>query len=264
LSTSRLELSDRAALVTGGASGIGKAIAEALAAGGAAVAVSDVREDAAKTAAQNIAAAGGRTLPIAMDVRRVADVRAGIDATVAAFGRLDILVNNAGLQYVAPVHEYPDDKWDELIAVMVTGTFLCTKYALPHMMKNRWGRIVNLGSIHGLIASPFKSAYTAAKHAVVGFTKAVALEVAECGITANAICPTYARTPLVANQIAALAAEHHYTEQEVVEKIMLAPAAVKRILAPAEIAALAMFLCGETAGAITGAAYAIDGGWTAR
>jgi 3-hydroxybutyrate dehydrogenase len=251
-------------LITGAAGGIGRAIAEALAARGAAVAVGDVREADARAAADAIAALGGRAIAVGMDVRRVEDVRAGISAAVGHLGRLDILVNSAGLQYVAPVQEYPEEKWDELMGVMVTGTFLCTKYALPHMMRERWGRVVNLSSIHGLIASPFKSAYTAAKHAVIGFTKGVALEVAEHGVTVNAICPTYTRTPLVMNQIASLASEHGLTESEVVETIMLAPAAVKRMLSPQEVAALAVFLCGDAAGAITGAAYTIDGGWTAR
>jgi 3-hydroxybutyrate dehydrogenase len=258
------DLHGRAAIVTGAGSGIGRAIAETLARSGAAVCVSDVNERGAQETAAQIERGGGRAVVSRADVRDRDQVRRMVDETVRALGRLDILVNNAGLQHIAPVHEFPEEKWDLLIGVMLTGTFLCTKYSLPHMMANRWGRIVNVSSIHGLAAAPFKSAYVSAKHGIIGFTRAVALEAAEHGITANAICPTYTRTPLVTGQIAEQARVHRLSEQEVVEKIMLAPAAIKRLLEPEEVATLVLYLCSEAASAVTGAVYALDAGWTAR
>jgi len=252
----------KVAIVTGAASGIGHAIARGLAASGAAVCIADVNETAAREAAAELGREG-RTLAVRTDVRNADQVRRMIDETVHGFGRLDILVNNAGLQHIAPVHEFPEDKWDLLIGVMLTGTFLCTKYSLPRMMANRWGRIVNISSIHGLVASPFKSAYVSAKHGIIGLTRTVALEAAEHGITANAICPAYVRTPLVEGQISEQARVHAISEREVVERIMLAPAAIKRLLEPDEVAGLALYLCSEAAGGITGAAYPIDAGWTA-
>jgi 3-hydroxybutyrate dehydrogenase len=254
----------KTAVVTGGGSGIGRATALALAAGGAAVCVVDLRPDAARAVASEIERAGGRAIVAAGDVSRTEDVRRFIGEAVRALGRLDILVNNAGLQYIAPVHEYPEEQWHRLIGVMLTGTFLCTKYALPHMMANRWGRVVSLASIHGLVASPFKSAYTAAKHGIVGFTKVLALEVAEYGITANAICPGYVRTPLVEGQIGDQAKVHGIPPQQVVEKIMLEPAAIKRLLEPEEIAGAIRYLCSDLGAGITGTAFVIDQGWTAR
>ena len=147
---------------------------------------------------------------------------------------------------------------------MLTGTFLCTRAALPYMMTKRWGRVVNMSSIHGLVASPFKSAYISAKHGIIGFTRSLALEVAEHGISANAVCPGYVRTPLVEGQIADQARVHGIPAQQVVETIMLAPSALKRLLEPEEVASLVLYLCSEAAAGITGAAYSIDGGWTAR
>jgi 3-hydroxybutyrate dehydrogenase len=260
----RWNLEGRAAIVTGAGSGIGRSVAQTLAAAGAAVCVCDLNERTAGEVAQSIERAGGRAVAVGADVSRRESAVAIAEVTVRAFGRLDILVNNAGLQFIAPVHEFPEDKWDLLIGVMLKGTFLCTKYALPQMMRAGWGRVVNVASIHGLVASPFKSAYIAAKHGVLGFTKTLALEVAEHGITANAVCPAYVRTPLVEGQIAEQSRVHGLPEQEVVEKIMLQPAAIKRLLEPDEVASLVWFLCSEMAGGITGASYPIDAGWTAR
>jgi 3-hydroxybutyrate dehydrogenase len=257
------DLHGKVAIVTGAASGIGRAIARGLSASGAAVCIADVNETAAREAAAELGREGGRALAVRTDVRDADQVRRMVDETVRGFGRLDILVNNAGLQYIAPVHEFPEDKWDLLIGVMLTGTFLCTKYSLPPMMANRWGRIVNISSIHGLVASPFKSAYVSAKHGIIGLTRTVAVETGEHGITANAICPAYVRTPLVEGQISEQARVHAISERDVVEQIMLAPAAIKRLLEPDEVAALALYLCSEAAGGITGAAYPIDAGWTA-
>ena len=259
-----LSVAGKAAVVTGAGSGIGRATALALAAGGASLCVVDLRPDAARAVAGEIERAGGRAITADGDVSKSEDVQRFIGEAVRGLGRLDILVNNAGLQYIAAIHEYPEEKWNLLISVMLTGTFLCTKYALPHMMKNRWGRIVNLASIHGVVASPFKSAYTAAKHGIVGFTRCLALEVGEHGITANAICPAYVRTPLVEGQIADQAKVHGLSPQQVVEKIMLEPAAIKRLLEPEEIAGAIRYLCSDLAGGITGTAFLVDEGWTAR
>ncbi len=259
-----LGLEGRAAIVTGAGSGIGRAIAQALAGQGAMVCIGDINLDAARTVAAEIERAGGRALAVRADVSQRGPVQALVAETTRAFGRLDILVNNAGLQFIAPIEEYPEERWDQLIGVMLTGTFLCTKYALPHMKARRWGRVVNISSIHGLVASPFKSAYVSAKHGIVGFTRTLALEVAEHGITANAICPGYVRTPLVENQIADQAKVYGIPPQEVVERIMLAPAAIKRLLEPDEIAAAVLYLCSENARGVTGSALAVDAGWTAR
>ena len=259
-----LSVAGKAAVVTGAGSGIGRATALALAAGGAAVCIADLRPDAGRSVASEIERAGGRAISVTGDVSRPDDVRRFIGEAARGLGRLDILVNNAGLQYIAPIHEYPEEKWQLLIGVMLTGTFLCTKYALPHMMANKWGRVVNIASIHGVIASPFKSAYTAAKHGIVGFTRVLALEAAEHGITANAICPGYVRTPLVEGQIADQAKVHGIPPQEVLEKIMLEPAAIKRLLEPDEIAGAVRYLCSDLASGITGTTFLVDQGWTAR
>jgi 3-hydroxybutyrate dehydrogenase len=259
-----LSVAGKAAVVTGAGSGIGRATALALAAAGAAVGLADVRGDAARAVVSEVERAGGRAVALTADVSRPDDVRRFIGEAARSLGRLDILVNNAGLQYIAPVHEYPEEKWQLLIGVMLTGTFLCTKYALPHMMTGRWGRIVNIASIHGVVASPFKSAYVAAKHGIVGFTRTLALEVAEHGITANAVCPGYVRTPLVEGQIADQAKVHGIPVQDVVAKIMLEPAAIKRLLEPEEIAGAVRYLCSDLASGITGTTFMVDQGWTAR
>ncbi len=259
-----VDLRGRAAIVTGAGSGIGRAIAEALARSGAAVCAGDLNDSAARETAERIEHGGGHAIATHTDVRDRDQVRQMVEGAVRAFGRLDILVNNAGLQHIAPVHEFPEEKWDLLIGVMLTGTFLCTKYSLPHMIAGRWGRVLNISSIHGLVAAPFKSAYIAAKHGIVGFTRAVALEVADYGVTANAICPAYVRTPLVEGQIAEQARVHGISKQQVVEKVMLASAAIKRLLEPDEVAMLVLYLCSDVASGITGTAYPIDVGWTAR
>lgn len=258
------KLDDKAAIVTGAGSGIGRAIALALAQEGAGVCVADVDQRGGRETVDAIVRGGGAAAFVPTDVSRSEEVRAMVEHAAQTLGGPDILVNNAGLQYVTPVVDYPEDRWNHLIGVMLTGTFLCTKYALPHMIRRRWGRVINIASAHGLVASPFKSAYVSAKHGVIGFTRAAALEVVEWGITVNAICPGYVRTPLVEGQIADQARVHGIPESEVVERIMLQPQAIKRMIEPEEVAAMAVYLCGEDARMITGAALSIDGGWTAR
>jgi len=257
-------LQGKAAVVTGAASGLGLAIATALAKEGASLCVADLNEQAGRAAAGEIERSGGRAIFTRADVADAASARRMVDAAVAAFGRLDVLVNNAGLQHISPIVDFPEERWTYLIGVLLTGTFLCTKYALPHMIHGGWGRVINIASVHGLVASPFKAAYVAAKHGVVGFTKVAAWEVAQHGVTVNAICPGYVRTPLVEGQIAAQARVHGIPESQVVERIMLETAAVKRLLEPAEVAALALYLCSDLAGGVTGTAWPIDAGWTAR
>jgi 3-hydroxybutyrate dehydrogenase len=254
------ELSEKCAVVTGAANGIGLAVAEALSAQGARVLLADIDEQKGQAAALSMHGA----LFQRADMASREDCRALIARAEKEWGRLDILVNNAGLQHVSPVEEFPEDRWEYLLRVMLVSPFLLTKYALPLMYARGWGRIINMSSLHGLVASPYKSAYISAKHGLMGLTKTVALEAADKGVTVNAVCPAYVRTPLVEKQIADQARVHGISEAEVIEKIMLAPAAVKRLLEPAEVAAYVMFLCSEAARGITGAAQVIDGGWTAR
>jgi 3-hydroxybutyrate dehydrogenase len=250
------ELTGKCAVVTGAASGIGRAVAEDLAARGARVLLADLREP-------EWPLPEGALFQRA-DVAAKEDCRALVERAVHAWDRLDILVNNAGVQHVAPVEEFPEEKWEQMVRIMLVGPFLLTRYALPHMYARRWGRVVNVSSLHGLVASPYKSAYVSAKHGLMGLTKTVALEAADKGVTVNALCPAYVRTPLVERQIADQARVHGITEAEVVERIMLAPAAVKRLLEPAEVAAYVAFLCSDAAGGITGSAQVMDCGWTAR
>jgi 3-hydroxybutyrate dehydrogenase len=249
----------RVAIVTGGASGIGRAVAERLAADGCRVAVVDLNSAQAGVVAGAI---GG--VAIQADLSRRADCRRAVDETVAHFGRVDILVNNAGFQHIAPIAEFPEDAWDKLLAVMLTAPFLLTKYVWPGLAERGWGRIVNVSSIHGKVASPFKAGYVSAKHGLIGLTRTAALEGGSAGITVNAICPAYVRTPLVENQIAEQAQRLGIGPDAVVSDVMLESAAIKRLIEPDEIAALVAYLCSNVAGAVTGAAWDIDMGWTAR
>lgn len=249
----------RVALVTGAASGIGRAIAERLARAGDQVVVADVQVEQGQAVARAI---GG--LFLCADLRRREDCRRLVAETLDRFGTVHILINNAGFQHVAPIEEFPEDTWEAMLGVMLTAPFLLTKYVWPAMKAQRWGRIVNIASIHGLVASPFKSAYVAAKHGLIGLTRVAALEGGPYGITVNAICPAYVRTPLVENQIQDQARTRGLSPEEVVEKVMLEPAAIRRLIEPEEVAALVAYLCSEEASAITGAAWTIDLGWTAR
>ncbi len=255
-----VDLTGRSALVTGAASGIGRAIAEDLAARAARVLLADIDEASLARVASPLAGAIAQRA----DIASRDDCRALVERARRDLGGVDILVNNAGLQHVAPVEEFPEDRWEHIVRVVLVGAFLLTKYAIPDMYRKGWGRIVNISSLHGLVASPYKSAYVSAKHGLMGLTKTVALEAADRGVTVNAICPAYVRTPLVEKQIADQAKAHGISEDEVIERIMLAPAAIKRLLEPAEVASYVAYLCSEDASGITGSAQLIDGGWTAR
>jgi 3-hydroxybutyrate dehydrogenase len=258
------QLKGRVAIVTGAGSGLGKAIAEALAREGVAIIVNDIDTVMGMAAVQGIRDSGGEAIFHYGDVSQVKDVVGLIDLTMDRFKRIDILVNNAGLQHIAPITEFTVEKWNQLIGVMLTGPFLTTKYAFPHMIAQRKGRIINISSTQGLVSAEFKAAYVSAKHGVIGLTKVTALEGAPNNITAVAVCPCFARTPLAEKQIAGQAKFHHLTEREVVEKIMMAPAALNRLLEPEEVAALVVYLSTDVAQCITGSAVPIDCGWTAR
>ena len=255
-----IDLSGKSAVVTGAASGIGRAVAQDLTEHGACVLVADLNEEQGQALSKSLP----RAVFQRTDVTSREDCRALVERAEREWGGVDILINNAGVQHVAPVEEFPEDRWEQLIRIMLIGPFLLTKYALPRMYARGWGRIVNMASIHGLVASPYKSAYVSAKHGLLGLTKTVALEAGDKGVTCNAICPSYVRTPLVEQQIDDLARENHISRDEVIEQIMLAPAARKRLLEPAEVAAFATFLCSDAAAGITGSAHSIDCGWTAK
>ena len=251
-------LKDKVAIVTGAASGIGLATAEMLVKEGAHVVMADVNEALLSEAAERI---GGDCFPA--DLSKREGCRALVDFALEKYGKTDILVNVAGIQNVASVEDFPEDRWDFMISLMLTAPFLLTKYTWPSMKEQGWGRVINLNSIHGLVASEFKSAYVSAKHGLMGLTKTAALEGGSCGITVNSICPAYVRTPLVDNQIEAQAQNHGISKEEVVSKIMLQKAAVKTLLEPETVANVVKFLCSDSATNVTGSALTIDGGWTA-
>ena len=262
-----IDLRGRVSAVTGGARGIGRACADALAAAGSAVAVIDIDLAFATNAATALTAEHGIAAhAIACDVRDPQAVRRAIESAVTQLGRLDHLVNNAGVQFVSPIGEFPDARWEDVRAIDLDALFYATKAAWPHLVDAKRGRIVNIASVHGLVASPYKAAYIAAKHGVVGLTKVSALEGATLGITANAICPGAVMTDLIRNQAAGLA--HSYgggiSEEEALERAFLAAMPTRRFIEPAEVGALCAFLCSDYAVSITGAAIPIDGGWSAH
>jgi 3-hydroxybutyrate dehydrogenase len=251
-------MSQKVAVVTGAASGIGLAVAESLTGENYRVVMADVNAEAGRREADRLGAHF-----VHADLTDRAACKALIDAAVATYGSVDVLVNNAGIQHVSPVADFPEDKWDFIIRLMLTAPFLLTKYAWPHMKAAGWGRVINISSVHGLRASEFKSAYVSAKHGIMGLTKTTALEGGPYGITANAICPAYVRTPLVDNQIDAQAATHGIPREEVISNIMLKKAAIKKMIEPNEIGAAVLYLCSDAASCMTGVDLTIDCGWTA-
>src|SRR3954447_2212988 len=259
-------LAGKLALVTGSTSGIGLGIARALAAAGADIVLNGlgVAAELDRTREQIAAKFGVKVSFSPADMTRPNSIAEMIAATVAQAGRLDILINNAGIQHVAPVEQFPVEKWDQILAINLSSAFHAIRGALPGMKTRKWGRIVNIASAHGLVASPFKSAYVAAKHGLVGLTKTVALETAGTGITCNAICPGYVLTPLVEKQIEDHVLARGIAREEAINNVILERQPSKAFVNMDEIAALAVFLAGDLAASITGAAYSIDGGWTAQ
>lgn len=248
-------------LVTGSASGIGAGLAMEMARAGYHVVVSDLRADEARAVAEGIRDSGHRAEAIELDVTSDDSV----NGVLSALSRpVDVLVNNAGLQHVSPLEQFPIAKWDHLIQVMLTGVARLTRAVLPSMRARGFGRIVNIGSIHSLVASPYKSAYVAAKHGLVGFSKAIALETADTDITINTICPSYVKTPLVDMQIVAQARAHGISESEVIDSVMLEPMPKRVFIGVDEIAGITAFLVSPAAKNITGQLIVVDGGWTAR
>jgi 3-hydroxybutyrate dehydrogenase len=243
----------KAALVTGAASGIGRAVAERLQADGMDVLAVDLKPDP-----------DGPGTPFQADLTDAAANEAAVNEAINRFGRLDVIVANAGIQHVSPIEEFPVDKWNTIVALLLTSPFLLARYSWPALKTSGAGRFIAIASVHGLVASPFKAAYISAKHGVVGLCKTLALEGAAHGITANAICPAYVRTPLVEKQIGDQARAHGLPEDEVLEKVILEPHAVKELIEPSEVAGVVAFLAGPDGKMFTGAPVTLDQGWTAR
>src|SRR6476659_1992223 len=241
------------ALVTGAASGIGRAIAERLVSDGWDVLAVDLAPDD-----------GGPGAPFAADLTTREGNRSAVDAALERFGRLDAVIPNAGFQHVSPIETFDEDRWDALVALLLTSPFLLARYAWPALRDSGNGRIVVVASVHGLVASPFKAGYVSAKHGVLGLVKTLALEGASVGIRASAVCPGYVRTPLVEEQIADQARAHGMPEERVLEDVILAPQAVKRLIEPTEVAGVVSFLLGPDGRAFSGAPVTMDLGWTAR
>jgi 3-hydroxybutyrate dehydrogenase len=263
---SRQILAGKVSVVTGSTSGIGLGIAHALAAAGSDIVLNGfgVPQDVADVQAKIAADFKVRVSYSPADMSKPAAIREMIETTLQSSGRIDILVNNAGIQHVAPLQDFPPEKWDAVLAINLSSAFHTSRLALPVMLANKWGRIINIASAHGLVASPFKSAYVAAKHGIVGLTKVIALETAELGITCNAICPGYVYTPLVEAQIEGQAKAHGIARNAVIRDVLLAQQPNKRFATVEELGALAVFLASDAAASITGAALPVDGGWTAH
>ena len=256
--------SNRIAVVTGATSGIGLGIATALAKQGINLVINGLGDPV--TIQKNInylESYGIKCLYVKCDLRKLHTIEEMIEKAVYTFDKIDILINNAGIQHVSKIEDFPANEWEQIIQVNLVASFYTTKFTVPHMKQQQYGRIINIASAHGLVASPFKSAYVAAKHGLVGFTKSIALELAEFGITANAICPGYVNTDLVQKQIANTAKVRGMAESEVLENVILKAHAIKQLIEVEDVANLALYLCGKSANLITGANFSIDAGWTA-
>ncbi len=258
-------LKGKTALVTGSTSGIGLAVARALAAEGASVMLNGFGDAAAiEDIRQSLEAGGGKASHDGADLTRPDEIERLVERTAAELGPVDILVNNAGTQHVAPTDQFPPEKWDLIIALNLSAVFHATRLVLPAMKEKGWGRIISTASAHSLVASPNKAPYVASKHGVAGFTKAVALENATSGITVNCISPGYVWTSLVENQIPDTMKARNLTREQVMNDVLLAAQPTKKFVQVGEVAALALFLCRDEAGSITGANLSMDGGWTAQ
>jgi 3-hydroxybutyrate dehydrogenase len=259
-------LKGKTALITGSTSGIGVAYARAFAAEGANVMINGFGEpsEIQGLVEELVRTSNAGALHNGADMTKPDEIRAMVADCTARLGSPDILINNAGIQHVAPVDEFPEEKWDAIIAIILSSAFHTTKAALPGMKAKGWGRVINTGSMHSLVASPYKCAYNAAKHGISGFTKTIALEVATQGITVNCICPGYVWTPLVENQIPDTMKTRGLTRDQVINDVLLAGQPQKKFVQVDQLAALALFLCRDEASAITGANLSMDGGWTAQ
>jgi 3-hydroxybutyrate dehydrogenase len=251
-------LDKKVTIVTGAASGIGLSISQEFSKGGAIVVMTDIDGDKLKKEAANINSAYFEA-----DISRKENCKSLVDYVYEKYGKADILVNVAGVQTVSPIEDFPEDRWDFMISLMLSAPFYLTKYVWPSMKEQRWGRVININSIHGLVASEYKAAYVSAKHGLLGLTKTAGLEGGPFGITVNSICPAYVKTPLVDKQVADQAKTHGINEDDVISNIMLAKSSIKKLIEPSTIAELAKFLCTDAASGMTGSAFTIDGGWTA-
>lgn len=255
----------KVALITGSSSGIGLGIAQKLIREGYSAMLNGI--ESPETLPDELSSLLSDTAHTAYQQADLADPLACqqlVEQTLKTFGRIDVLVNNAGIQHVSTAEDFPVEKWQQIIAINLTAAFLTAKYAIPEMKQRHWGRIINIASAHALVASPFKSAYVAAKHGVLGLTKTLALELAEHGITCNAVCPGYVKTPLVENQIADTARVRGISEDAVIKEVMLTPQPTQQFVSIEEVADYVAFLCTDSAKSITGCAQSIDGGWTAK
>lgn len=259
-----MSLSGKTAIITGSTSGIGLGIARLFAAHKINIVLNGFGEAAEIAAIQKeLEQSGIKTLYHPADMRDGGQIADLVAKAVETFGAVDILVNNAGIQKVSPVEDFPVETWNDIQAINLSSAFHTIRACVPHMKESGWGRIINISSVHGLVASPYKTAYVSAKHGVIGLTKTVALEVAQNNITVNAVCPGYVKTPLVDNQIADTAKARGMTEEQVVKDVLLAAQWTKKFVTVEQIAELVLFLCGHAAENITGSAIAIDGGWSA-